>query len=259
MRVVVVDDMLSSETEVAAALGDTGASDGPYQVGGARSPADLEVLLRTDRFDLAFVDINYGKRVRESGLTALRVLAEHDTPAVVYWSSPEDNRALFVLAAFQFFRPLALVPKTMSRAEIRSVVDTLAAGQPCETPDAARYRPASQGPSLLDRLVPTSGDLTIWRALTVFAGRQEVAREAHFSPRRVDNFLRDRFDAMVDVQRLLLDDPADGLPALGSVLAETRQNRLAPMHAFAQTHQAFFRDPELASQFRERERKRERR
>ncbi|MCM3922917.1 hypothetical protein ND748_14760 [Frankia sp. AiPs1] len=254
MRVVVVDDVLIWEEAVAVGLGAMGTVGGPYQVAGARSPADLEALLRTDSFDLAFVDMNYGKRVRESGLTALRLLAEHHIPAVVYWNKPEDNRALFVLAAFQFFRPLALVPKTMSSAEIRKVVDTLAAGQPYETPDLALYRPPVGRASLLDRLVPTSGDLLIWRALTVFAGRTEVAREAHFSLRRVDNFLRDRFEAMVDVQRRLLDDPTDGLPTVTQSLSltEVKQSRLTPMHAFAQTHQAFFRDPELARQLRER-------
>jgi len=252
MRVVVVDDMLAWEEIVATSLGSMSSTDGPYQVAGARSPADLAALLRTESFELAFVDINYGKRVRDSGLAALRILAERQIPAVVFWNKPEDNRVLFVLAAFQFFRPLALVPKTMSRAQIRAAVDPVAAGRAVETPELERYRPPAAGPSLLTRLVPSVGDLMIWRALSVFAGRTEVAREAHFSLRRVDNFLRDRFDAMVEVQHRLLDVPMD---ALTDVL-ESKQSRLAPMHAFAQTHQAFFRDEELARQLRERERDR---
>lgn len=256
MRVVVVDDMLPFEDEVASALGVLGALDGPYLVTGARSPADLAVLLRGESFDLAFVDMSFGKRARDSGLTALRILEEHQVPSVVYWNDTEHNRALFVLAAFQFFRPVTLIPKTTNRPGIRAVVDTLAAGRRHEMPGLAHFLPPSDGPSLLDRLVVSSGELGIWRALTVFGKRPEIARESGYTPGRVDKFLRDRFDAMLDTRKHLFGSSAGGEARDEfSSAPEGRTERLAPMHAFAREHLAFFRDEELARLVRARERR----
>src|SRR4051812_44329362 len=103
MRIVVADDFVSVEQTISRALEDKG--DGTrtrHEVVGVRSPQALRKALASASFDLAFVDMDFGRGVPDSGLVALRFLDEAGVKAVVHSADSEDNRVLFLLAAFQF-------------------------------------------------------------------------------------------------------------------------------------------------------------
>lgn len=242
MRIVVADDFVSVEQTISRALEDRGgAARARHEVVGVRSPQALQRTLAAASFDLAFVDMDFGRGVPDSGLVALRYLDEAGVKAVVHSADSEDNRVLFLLAAFQFYEPVDMMSKSASDTEIRRLVDLIELGGVPDPAAFAKYRQPRYGPSLLDRLIGNRTDLKIWTALSVHSGRPEVARAAYVSVRRFDKFLSSRFEAMRAVEELLGSTiaQAEELGAAGN------QARLAPLHAFAVTHAHFFRDPEV--------------
>ncbi len=125
MRIVVVDDILDFGNVVARALEGT-----PHEVTAVLSPEALPRVLRKQGFDLAFVDMDfYYADSRQTGLTALRHLTEHAVRAIIYSLDSEDNRLLFLLAAFQFYDPLTLLSKGEGSYKIRHLIDLIDQGQ----------------------------------------------------------------------------------------------------------------------------------
>ncbi|TCO62124.1 response regulator transcription factor [Actinocrispum wychmicini] len=238
MRIVVVDDILEIGHTVAQSLRGTA-----HDVHTLLTPRALAVALREQRFDLAFVDVDFSYESPETGLTALRHLAAHGVPSVIYSADSEDNRVLFLLAAFQFYRPLTLLSKRANADEIRELVDDFQRSGMTTVTDKEgdRYRSRDR-PSLLDGLVRSPVDLTIWENLSTHVTRTEIAMASFVSPRTVDYFLAEHYDAMLAIQSLHSRAP------IISVLPDgdgSKKHFLAPMHAFAVTHFRFFQDPEV--------------
>jgi CheY-like chemotaxis protein len=259
MRIVVVDDILDFGNVVARALDGT-----PHEVTAVLSPEALPGVLGAQGFDLALVDMDfYYAGSRQTGLTALRHLTEHAVRAIIYSLDSEDNRLLFLFAAFQFYDPLTLLSKGEGSQKIRHLIDLVDQGTDLgPDPEADRYRPPEDRVPVLDRLIRKPADLDIWVALSRFPGRREVAYAAHVSARTIDEFLADRYPVVQEIRMLQpgRDQDATGIAAGATGAAghhggkKEKRELLGPLHAFAVTHQHFFGDPEVRALIEARQR-----
>jgi hypothetical protein len=143
MKIIVVDDHIAAQETVTVAVASDPATK-HHAVTGVRTPDELHRLDDLRSLGLAFVDLDFRRQSRKTGLFALRLLDRAEVPAVIYAADDEDNRVLFLLAAFRFYRPWALVSKRASGEEIRKLVATIESG----------IRPESMGP------VPGGGPLS---------------------------------------------------------------------------------------------------
>jgi hypothetical protein len=215
----------------------------------ALEPHLLPSMLADRHLDLAFVDLDFGYTTRqETGLTALRHLADYQVPAIIYSADSEENRLLFLLAAFQFYRPVTLLPKNTTAAQIHDLVIRLEQNAMVLVPDPTGdpYRPPPGQAPAIDRLIRRADDLRLWRALSMHSRRTEVASASGFSPRSVDKFLDATGEIVEQIGSILpsnrevfrdLSSGADG--------AAVKRELLATAHAFAVTHYRFFSDPEI--------------
>ncbi len=257
MRIVVVDDILDFGNVVARALDGT-----RHEVTAVLSPEALPGVLDAQGFDLALVDMDfYYADSRQTGLTALRHLTEHAVPAIIYSLDSEDNRLLFLFAAFQFYDPLTLLSKGEGSQKIRHLIDLVDQGTDLgPDPGTDRYRPPGDRAPVLDRLIRKPADLDIWMALSRFPGRSEVAYAAHVSARTIDEFLADRYPIVQEIRILQpgRDQAAADMAAGGTGHRhggkKEKRELLGPLHAFAVTHQHFFRDPEVRALIEARQR-----
>jgi hypothetical protein len=245
VRIIVVDDAVAAEDSLALALATApAAGDGrAHQVMGVRSPRELRQILAVDRgFQLAMVDLDFGPGSPETGLVALRLLDEVGIPCVVWCADIDENRGLLLLAAFHYFEPWALASKAGPIADVTRLVKAMEQGLRPGRGLAERYRPArGGGPSLLERLVGNATQLDIWRALTVFSSRPEVAARAKVAESTLDRFLQDRYAPMREAEHRLVGASPDLEPRT----EERNRARIAPLHAFAVRHANFFRDEEV--------------
>jgi CheY-like chemotaxis protein len=244
MRVLVIDDYVQTEMAVAAALGGTG-----HEVTGASDPDDLpEVLGSRGPFDLALVDMYFGPQSR-SGIGALRILRDQSpaTATVVNSAKEEQNRLLFLLAAFRFFDPLTAVSKSISGPAIRELADTAARGEVPFPEGAREYRPGGPLGDPLSQLLRSASDLTLWRELARFHKRGEIARAAIVAESTVDKFTSAMYPVVEDLEaRLRGSVPVSGYSGYGEGQAGTHNAPLIRLTRFAGEHQAFFRDQDVA-------------
>jgi CheY-like chemotaxis protein len=254
VKILVIDDYVAAEDAVRAALESSPATQG-HEVTGVRTPGGLRQQGVLDGFDLAFVDLNFGRLSSQTGLSALRILRDSHIPAVIYTADEEENRLLFLLAAFHFYSPLGLVSKRASRDEIHRLVAFINAGTVPPSPAAQRYERPRVGPSLLDQLIARVEDLPVWRALGEQSDRVAIAKATSMHPRTLDKFLADHFDAVESLEVTLLGRTRPENPAPSPGRKETRphEHRFPPMHAFAVTHHQFFQDPEVETLITERD------
>jgi DNA-binding NarL/FixJ family response regulator len=244
MRIIVVDDHMGAGDAIIRAVADT-----PHTVRWTGTPESLEEIIARESFDIAFVDMDFGRSSQGSGLTALHQVAARGMHAVIYSADSEENRLLYLLAAFQFYRPLALLAKDASGDAIRALLQAAADGrEPAAAVAGGQYRPPAGALSWLDRLIHNPTDLAIWQQLTYFSERSAVALAAGFSARTVDVFLDRQLDTVLELERTFHPRP-EHLPLLGDRPdgkdSKKRTRRMVPLHAFAVKHLRFFHDPEL--------------
>ena len=184
MRILVIDDYLNVEMALRGIL------EG-HTVTGVRDPVALpRMLAHEEPFDQAIVDLRYAQSAA-TGLTALATLRRlaPDTKTIISTTDEEENRLLYLLAAFQFFEPKALLAKRADAFVTRAVVEAVGRGAPSPSPDADPFRKAAaMRPPLLDQLVHNRTELGIWQELARFDKRQEIANAAHVHPRTLDAF-----------------------------------------------------------------------
>jgi len=256
MKIIVVDDHIAAQETVTVALASDPATK-HHAVTGVRTPDELHGLDDLGIFGLAFVDLDFRRQSRESGLFALRLLDRAGVPAVIYAADDEDNRVLFLLAAFRFYRPWALVSKRASGAEIRKLVATIESGARPESAAVHRYQPPHRGIPVLDRLIVRASDIPIWRALATQSDRNAIAEVTSVSRSKVDSFLSEHFAVVAEIEtELLFRTPPEPFPetetrALGRT-ASAYAHRLAPLHSFAVEHHRFFQDGEVMELIKER-------
>jgi CheY-like chemotaxis protein len=256
MKIIVVDDHIDPEQIIRGALA-SGSAAGSHSVRGVRTPEELDRISDLDTYRLAFVDMSFPEPVKNSGLLALRLLAEARVPAVIYSAEAEDNRLLFLLAAFQFFEPRGLVPKGTSSAEIHKIVTTLESGAWPDSQATERYKPPRVGLSILDQLIVRESDLPIWQALAEYTGRHAIAEAANVSHSKVDDFLNEHYDIVTVIEEAFqLRVSPRPLPDVRSARTKTAReyaHRMPRLYSFAVVHRRFFADPEVEKLIRRRD------
>jgi CheY-like chemotaxis protein len=237
MRILVIDDYVEAELAIAHVLQGTA-----HVVAGVRDPRQLpRVLGGAERFDLALVDMIFVD-CPMTGLGALRILAERSpgTRSVVRCSDDEDNRQLHLLAAFTFFAPLALAPRRDGPDAIESLLDAIERGGPVPS-GADRYRHQGPPPAPLDELLRNETDLAVWRELTRFDNRTDIARAAYVSASTVDHFKTAMYPVVEKLQARF------GHSAAGAEGGREHAHNapLIRLAHFARLHKDFFRDPDV--------------
>jgi DNA-binding NarL/FixJ family response regulator len=253
MKIIVVDDHIAAQETVTVALASDPATK-HHAVTGVRTPDELHRIDDLGTFGLAFVDLDFRRQSAQTGLFALRLLDRADVPAVIYAADDEDNRVLFLLAAFRFYRPWALVSKRASGAEIRKLVATIESGARPDSSATRRYQPPQRGIPVLDRLLVRASDIPIWRTLARQSDSNAIAEVTNVSRSKVDHFLGEYFDVVTEIEEELLlraPEPFPEVPARGKT-ARIYAHRFAPLHAFAVEHHRFFQDAEVMELVRER-------
>jgi CheY-like chemotaxis protein len=252
VRILVIDDYLNVEMALRGILGG-------HTVTGVRDPLALPRMLAHEApFDQAIVDLRYAQSAA-TGLTALATLRELSpaTKTIISTTDEEENRLLYLLAAFQFFDPKALLAKRADAYVTRAVVDAVGRGDPFPSPDAGPFRrAAAMRPPLLDQLVHNRTELGIWQELARFDKRLQIANAAHVHPRTLDAFTAAK-GAAIDAVTAHFPRPgrgvglndegpgADGPGAAHGPAAAHGANLIRVIH-FARIHEQFFADEEVA-------------
>src|ERR1700759_1775286 len=232
-----------------------------HTVAGVRDPAALPRMLAYEEpFEAAIVDLRY-VQTAATGLTALATLRQLSpgTQTIISTTDEEENRLLYLLAAFQFFDPKALLAKRADAFVPRAVVEAVGRGDPSPSPGADPFRrAAAMRPPLLDQLVHNRTELGIWQELARFDKRLQIASAAHVHPRTLDVFTAAKGAAIEAVAAHFSrsdrgNDPlasADTGPGAGPRAATGPgaahgANLIRVIH-FARTHEQFFADQEVA-------------
>ncbi len=242
MRILVIDDYLNVEMALRGIL------DG-HTVTGVRDPVALPRMLAYEEpFDQAIVDLRYVQSAA-TGLTALATLRQLSpgTKTIISTTDEEENRLLYLLAAFQFFDPKALLAKRADAFVTRAVVEAIGRGDPSPSPDADPFRrAAAMRPPLLDQLVHNRTELGIWQELARFDKRLQIANAAHVHPRTLDAFTAAK-GAAIDVVAAHFARPVRGPEQAGAAAGPAAHgaNLIRVIH-FARTHEQFFADQEVA-------------
>lgn len=239
MRVLVVDDQWIVESAVARALEPPG-----HDVVGVRSPEQLGALLAADRdFQLAFVDLDYQKESRRSGLAALEECGKAGVPAAIITSDGEQNRLLHLLAAFEFYpETLTMLSKNNdAEKDWRDIASAVAYGHHPNPKASHRFRPPRRGPSRINNLVPKAEDLALWRAAATYDRHATIMQATGIKSRTLSKFLEEAAKAVHQLQHDFFDValPQDE-PEAGS-----RNKPLHVVTGFAHTYARFFSDPDI--------------
>ena len=266
MRILVIDDYLNVEMALRGIL------DG-HTVAGVRDPAALPRMLAYEEpFEAAIVDLRY-VQTAATGLTALATLRQLSpgTKTIISTTDEEENRLLYLLAAFQFFEPKALLAKRADAFVTRAVVEAVGRGDPSPSPDADPFRRAAAlRPPLLDQLVHNRTELGIWQELARFDKRLQIASAAHVHPRTLDVFTAAKGAAIEAVAAHFSRPDRGNGPLAGAASEPTAAaslgtgaspgaaaspgagpgaahgaNLIRVIH-FARTHEQFFADQEVA-------------
>jgi DNA-binding NarL/FixJ family response regulator len=251
MRILVVDDQVLVVMGLRGVLKEHTVSD-------ARDPGLVpRALADKGPFDQAIVDLRFSQSA-STGLNALATLREKSpaTKTIVTTTDDEENRLLYLLAAFQFYQPEALLPKRTGDRGTRAIVDAVGRGETAPNADADPYRAAARlRPPLLDQVVHSQTELSIWRELARFDKRGQIANAAHVSVGRLDEFTAAKTRVIDDVIARFpwLDRAPQTLGAAGgpaasypSGVATAHGANLVEVIHFARTHVQFFADQEVA-------------
>jgi DNA-binding NarL/FixJ family response regulator len=240
MRILVIDDYLNVEISLRSIL------EG-HTVTGVRDPVALpKVLTHEKPFDEAIVDLRYAQSAA-TGLTALAALRKLSprTRTIINTTEEEENRLLYLLAAFQFFEPKAMLAKRADVFVTRAVIEAVGRGQPSPNADADPFRRAAEmSPPLLDQVVHNQTDLGIWRELARFDKRPDIASAAHVHPRTLDAFSASK-SAAIDIVNAHFPKLARVAEPAAVATAARAANLIRVIH-FARVHIQFFSDPEVA-------------
>jgi DNA-binding NarL/FixJ family response regulator len=252
VRILVIDDYLNVEMALRGILGE-------HTVSGVRDPLALPRMLAHEApFDQAIVDLRYPQSAA-TGLTALATLRDLSpgTRTIISTTDEEENRLLYLLAAFQFFDPKALLAKRADAFVTRAVVEAIGRGEPSPSPDADPFRKAAaMRPPLLDQLVHNRTELGIWQELARFDKRLQIANAAHVHPRTLDAFTAAK-GAAIDAVTSWFPRPGRGAVPGGAGSGEAGgvygtgpaaahgANLIKVIH-FARIHEQFFADEEVS-------------
>jgi len=210
----------------------------------------------------AIVDLGLGPGV-PSGLGVVDLLERAGIPAAVHTEYNEGtSRLMFVYAAFSWYKPVALLPKSRftvsmglehaARAfagDVVSIYDRQAI-----SPDLASYfrpRPGREWP--FERVLSSREDLRRWRAFVTYSQTAGVASSLGQRPKAIEKWLATKYEAVWELLRhaskhmdITYRGIADPDPWHDS---GKKQDRQGALHQFARSQSWFFNDPVVCSRF----------
>jgi hypothetical protein len=270
-RVLVVDDALAVVSAAASWLHqESDRFPAQPEVIPAGSVAEAAAAMdRCERsgapINVAIVDLGLGPG-KPSGLGILDLLDKADIPAAVYTDYTEGARRLmFVYAAFSWYKPVALLPKShfsasmglenAARAFARDVVRIY--GRQAVTPDLAAYfRPTPSREWPFERVLSSRDDLLRWRAFVTYSQTSGVAASFGLrQPKAIERWLAAKYDAVwtllrhaskhIDITDAGIDEP----DPWRWVEQRKKQDRQGAIHQFARSQSWFFSDPVVSRRF----------
>ena len=141
------------------------------------------MLAYEEPFEAAIVDLRY-VQTTATGLTALATLRQLSpaTKTIISTTDEEENRLLYLLAAFQFFEPRALLAKRADAFVTRTVVEAI--GDRTDLVVVAQSFGGFTAPLVADRLLVESW----WRGWSRSPVRPRmIGRSTPASVRRCGN------------------------------------------------------------------------
>ncbi len=266
-RVLIVDDLLAF---ISAAVGwlrqESDRFPAPPEVVTAGSVAEAAAAVaHCERsgtpINVAIVDLGLGPG-KPSGLGVIELLEKAGIPVAVYTDYSEGARRLmFVYAAFAWYKPVTLLPKSHYSATdsgdtalaFASDVARTYARQPVNPELTSHFRPTSGCEWPFKRVLSSRDDLDKWRAFVTFSQTTAVAASLKRSPKTIENWLTAKYEAVWD----LLQHASKYMDMTYAGIAEPdpwhdkgkRQDRQGAIHQFARSQSWFFNDPVVRRHF----------
>jgi hypothetical protein len=234
----------------------------PPEIVPARDVAAVEALLaRGVHFDVAIVDLGLGAGAR-SGLGAVSALEACGVPLAIHTDYQEATRRLmFIYAAFTWYRPIALMPKTETSPgrDLRTVQRDFArnvaavAQRIAPSPDqAAPFRPRIGRDDPFSRVLNTPEDLRNWQMFVNYSSTAAVARAANVSAKTIEKFVAAKYEPVADLLTAATAagiDTVFGMPGSNDGANVDRQGAI---HRFAMAQSWFFTDPVVIDRYQRR-------
>jgi len=269
-RVLVVDDVLAFISAAAGWLRqERDRFPAPPEVIPAGSVAEasaaVEHCARAGApINVAIVDLGLGPG-KPSGLGAVDLLEEAGIPVAVYTEYSEGiRRLMFVYAAFSWYKPVALLPKSHFTAimgldhaarafarDIACIYDRQMSGPNL----AAYFRPSLGREWPFERVLSSRSDLLKWRAFVTYSQTAGVAASLGLHPKVIEKWLVTKYDAAWE----LLQHASKYMDTTYAGIAEPhpsgcggqrkKQDRQGAIHQFARSQSWFFNDPVVRSRF----------
>lgn len=234
-RVLLVDDHSMMQEGFRAAF--PGAADT------CSSLAQVRALGEPGQWSTVFVDFDLSSTVE----TGLGILAYFDSVSprsrlVVYTTLSDNGRALFALAAHQWFGVTVVLDKASGdRATMRRAAD------PADNPTAPGWqRHLREDADIVDDLLPQALWIDFWRAWPGLNGSLQVAKKRFREkgqPEAARKFSEQATDAVNRYHR------AFGGPAFAITRATAA--RATPVASFALAHDRFFQAADLPAVYRD--------
>jgi len=206
--------------------------------------ADVRAAGPPSRWSAVFVDFDLSSTT-ETGLSVLAYFtaASPQTRLVVYTMLSENGRALFALAAHQWFH----VQVVLDKASGDRITMGKAADPGEDNPTAPGWKKhLHQHADLVDDLLPNAGWIPFWRAWPELNGSLELARKKFSEPGQPEALRKFSVQAGEAVRRF---HSAFGGPAAAAMRANTA--RATPVASFALAHDHFFGAPDLEAVYHE--------
>jgi hypothetical protein len=269
-RVLVVDDVLAFVSAAAGWLDEeSDRFPAPPEVIPAGSVAEAAAVVQNcarsgNPIDVAIVDLGLGPG-KPSGLGAIDLLEKAGIPAAVYTEYSEGTRRLmFVYAAFTWYRPVALLPKSHFSANMgldhaaRTFARDVARIYHRQAPDpnlAAYFRPRPSREWPFEKVLSGRSDLLKWQAFVTHSQTAGVAASLGLHPKVIEKWLAVKYDAVwellhhaskyIDITYAGIAEPYPG----GDNGQRKKQDRQGAIHQFARAQSWFFNDPVVRMRF----------
>jgi hypothetical protein len=184
---------------------------------------------------------------------------------------------MFVYAAFTWYTPIALMPKSRSTpgadrdAAVRDFARNIARIHRSErlTPDLSAYFRPRQGREWpFNQVLSTATDLRNWRALLTYSQTAAVAEHLGLKAKAIDKWLTEKYDAVwkliehasaqMEIDDVDIAQPPDGLRPDGKDERDKKDekkiylDRKAALHQFARSQSWFFNDPVVIARYQAR-------
>jgi len=218
MRVLLIEDHTQLSLPIAREL----ENEHGHSVTRAQDPIQAQEILRSERFDVAIVDLLFdhltqrfdalraarrvvptGGELLITGLSAVQYFREvAPSGGVVLWTSGEANRRLHLLFAYEEFGIRAYCSKASGTGKadvLHQAVIAAAEGRGKVDPVLNAYLPAPNKPRISRTLLKEPAKRAMWRALALRAHtRAEIAKITGYSQHSIKNKIPSMHDDLIE-------------------------------------------------------------